>query len=192
MRISDRLTFVYIAPARSGSTSLRNALDDFSDVFSCHVSEGSIFHHIDYETLEKYHPRIQNYKKFTIMRDPFERTKSLFYHHLRETDGFIKFIARGSIALAKILFWTKRIFVRGALCAEVTSQISKDFVVFRLEDKDLVAKLNDYLNIKIKKIGHANKIKRDIGDTDHISVIFTYLLFRRDVALYAPLNDACD
>lgn len=189
MRISDHFNFVYIAPARSGSTSVRDALNDYANISSTHISQGPFYHHIDYKSLEKHYPRIKNYKKFTVMRDPFERTKSLFNHHLRETNGIIKFIAKKNIMAAKFIFWLKRIFIRGSLCATVTSQVDKDFKVLLLEDKKLIVKLNAYLNLNIKEIPHLNKIDRNKFQRDRISELFTYLLFADDIVLYKKLKD---
>jgi hypothetical protein len=188
LRISKKHKFVYLAPARSGSTSIRAALEVYSDVLSTHITDGDLYHHINYQMLKKLAPEIIDYRKFTVIRDPFQRSQSLFNHHLRETNGAIKYLNSFSPLFAKLIYWSYRCISRGPLCATVTSQTDKGFTYFLLEDQELTKKISDYLNVDIKTLSHLNMINRKNDGTDYLTYFFTYVLFYDDIKIYKNLK----
>lgn len=94
MRISHQYKFVYLAVPRTGSTSVRDALDPISDIKSVHrpltTEEHPYYHHIPYAELEPLFKKngwdIGQYYSFGVVRNPFDRVVSL-YHHYREKGG---------------------------------------------------------------------------------------------------------
>lgn len=92
MRISHKYKFVFLANPRTGSSSTRRFLDPFSDVKSKHISktndEFPFYHHITALELKRIFERRgwnwSSYKKFCVVRNPFDRLVSLFHFHVRE------------------------------------------------------------------------------------------------------------
>ena len=89
MRISHKYQFLYLAVPRTGSTSVRDALDPISDVKSRYISmvshEHPYYHHIPYFELvpifESNGWDIDQYHKFGVVRNPFDRVVSLYHHY---------------------------------------------------------------------------------------------------------------
>lgn len=92
MRISHSNKFVFIAIPRTGSTSVRAALDNVSDVKSVYKYEVTekfpFYNHITAEELRNVFIQRgwswEEYIKFAVVRNPFDRCVSL-YHHRKET-----------------------------------------------------------------------------------------------------------
>lgn len=88
MRISHQYKFIFLATPRTGSTSIRKILDDYSDIKSVHITEINedfpFYHHISARELKDiFNQRGWNwwdYRKFCIVRNPFDRVVSLFHH----------------------------------------------------------------------------------------------------------------
>ena len=88
MRISHSKKFIFLANPRTASTSLRSVLDPHSDIKSRLVSDLTndfpFYHHITARELEgEFRKRgweWENYQKFCVVRNPFERIVSLYNH----------------------------------------------------------------------------------------------------------------
>jgi hypothetical protein len=95
MRISHQHKFIFFAVPRTGSTTVRSVLDDFSDVRSVHITdrtaEQPFYHHISPRELvgifESRGWDFDEYRKFCFVRNPFDRVVSLFHHRLRMIYG---------------------------------------------------------------------------------------------------------
>lgn len=87
MRISHSRKFVFLATPRTGSTTARNILDNYSDIKSIHITETSedfpYYHHISASELKSiFADRSWNwdsYKKFCVVRNPYDRIVSLYH-----------------------------------------------------------------------------------------------------------------
>ena len=80
MRISHKHKFVFIAVAKTGSTSIRYILDEYSDIKSQGDFNKPYFHHVSAEQLQ-HHFNKKNWKwddyfKFTFARNPYSRLVS--------------------------------------------------------------------------------------------------------------------
>lgn len=98
MRISHKYRFIFFAIPRTGSTTTRSVLDEFSDVKSLHITQlppgFPFYHHIsplevkiifDKEGLSFF-----DYRRFCVVRNPYDRVVSLYHHHQRmKTERFI-------------------------------------------------------------------------------------------------------
>lgn len=90
MRISHSNKFVFIAIPRTGSTSLRAALDSVSDIKSVYkyqiTKDFPFYNHISASELraefDKNNWDWNEYKKFAVARNPFDRCVSLYHHRL--------------------------------------------------------------------------------------------------------------
>lgn len=98
MRISHSHKFIFFALPRTGSTTIREMLDDFSDIRSIHISETTddfpFYHHISAlelkEIFENRGWKWDDYKKFCFIRNPYDRIVSLYHHHVRMRDNAAK------------------------------------------------------------------------------------------------------
>jgi hypothetical protein len=98
MRISHQHKFIFFAVPRTGSTTVRRVLDDYSDIQSVHITETSeehpFYHHISpREVVEIFDQRgwdYSQYRTFCFARNPFDRVVSLFHHRLKMNyDGWV-------------------------------------------------------------------------------------------------------
>lgn len=95
MRISHSYKTIFFAVPRTGSTSVRKILDPYADVASRHVSQITedhpFYHHMSPRELRTvFADRNWNwdaYRKFCLVRNPFDRVVSLFHHRLRQNDS---------------------------------------------------------------------------------------------------------
>ncbi|MEW6745221.1 MAG: sulfotransferase family 2 domain-containing protein [Planctomycetota bacterium] len=83
MRISHRYKFVFVSIPRTGSTSVRNCLKPYSDIFSCGDRFSPYYHHIWARDL-KHHFQEQAWEwdsffKFAFVRNPWDRLVSLYH-----------------------------------------------------------------------------------------------------------------
>lgn len=91
MRISHSDKWIFLAVPRTGSTTVRKLLDDYSDIRSIHITKISkefpFYHHISALELKNIFEirgwKWEDYTKFCIVRNPFDRIVSLYYHHLK-------------------------------------------------------------------------------------------------------------
>lgn len=112
MRISHRHRFVFLANPRTGSTTVRKILDDYSDIKSVHVSQvddvNPFYHHISAAELkiifEKKRWPWEEYRKFCMVRNPFDRVVSLYFLHQEILQGKVK----GKSAFQRLLRLLKR------------------------------------------------------------------------------------
>lgn len=94
MRISHKYKFVFLAFPRTGSTTVRKVLDQYADIKSVHVSQTSrrfpFYHHISAYELKKVFERRgwrwQEYNRFCVVRNPYDRVVSLYHHHKKLRD----------------------------------------------------------------------------------------------------------
>lgn len=92
MRISHKHRFVFLANPRTASTTIREILDDYSDIKSRYISEIDnnfpFYHHISARELKEIFDINGwdwfSYKRFCVVRNPFDRVVSL-YHHKKST-----------------------------------------------------------------------------------------------------------
>ena len=185
MRISHSHRFIFFAVPRTGSTTVRKVLDDYSDVKSIHISETTeanpFYHHISpRETIKIFESRgwdWKAYKKFCFVRNPFDRAVSLFHHRLkmrRKQTGWMHRVKQK----AKLFLHRRRMFAAfvnshmrdwGRLEEPVTSFITDsdgnclvdDVLRFEEMRSELPAYLNKLgIEISPEIIPHKNKSKR--------------------------------
>lgn len=105
MRISHTYQFIFFAIPRTGSTTVRDVLDGYSDIRSVHSSERTpehpFYHHISpRETRNIFVSRGLDwhaFKKFCVVRNPYDRVVSLYHHHQE-----LKAAERGSMRLLRM------------------------------------------------------------------------------------------
>lgn len=82
MRASLKNRWLYLANPRCGSTSLRKALDPYSDLFSAPKARGEIRHHWTAREATEYLAgaghAVEEFAVFTTVRHPWARTVSAF------------------------------------------------------------------------------------------------------------------
>jgi len=96
MRISHSNKFVFLATPRTASTSVRDALDDYSDVKSVFKAQATrefpFYHHISSKELREYFANYgwdwDDYSKVCFVRNPFDRVVSLFHHHIETGERY--------------------------------------------------------------------------------------------------------
>ena len=77
MRISHKHKFIFISVPKTGSESVRAALDSFSDV---HSSTGIYAHHKTYAQIIIDFNYAKDYTCFGVCRNPFDRCVSHWFH----------------------------------------------------------------------------------------------------------------
>ena len=95
MRISHKYRFIFLANPRTGSTTVRSLLDQYSDIKGVHpdrINHEFPFHeHISaLELKEIFDSRGWNwcdYKKFCLVRNPYDRVVSFYYHEKKISSG---------------------------------------------------------------------------------------------------------
>jgi hypothetical protein len=89
VRISHRYKFVFFANPKTGSSSVRQFLNPYSDVmpvqnFDCRTPENPFYPHMRpveaRECFERFGWDFYGYTKFTCVRNPWARLVSLFHH----------------------------------------------------------------------------------------------------------------
>ncbi len=187
MRISHEHKFIFFSVPRTGSTTVREILDEYSDVKSIHISktseENPFYHHISPLEVERIFDQRgwewDRYKKFCFVRNPFDRVVSLFYLKRRidknkKSRAYIKKIKRWislNLREQKIfeMFVKNNVRKGGRLYEPVTEFIAPegckyDVDVLRYEKMPnaIIKYLNKNLDISVenKKIPHKNKSKR--------------------------------
>ena len=90
MRISHRHRFVFLSNPRTASRSVRQLLDDYSDVKSVHKSrigaQTPFYHHMPAREAKLAFTEKGwdwfGYRRFCIVRNPYARMVSLYHHYL--------------------------------------------------------------------------------------------------------------
>ena len=111
MRISHKHKFVFIAVMKTGSTSVRNTLNDYSDIISNSDKNSPYTHHTNVRKLEKHFDEKNwnwdDYFKFSFVRNPWDRTISVYKYllklknkswvreYLKETGSFSEYVKHG-------------------------------------------------------------------------------------------------
>lgn len=89
MRISHRHKFVFLAKYKCASSSVRNALNDFSDIRSS--QQPPYYHHATLAEIERHFVemgwRFDDYFVFTTVRRPLDMLSSLYEFGQPEADG---------------------------------------------------------------------------------------------------------
>ena len=88
MRISHKYRFVFLANPRTGSTTVRSILDHYSDIKSVHITQISerfpFYHYISAQEFKAIFEERgwdwSKYKKFCVIRNPYDRIVSLYHH----------------------------------------------------------------------------------------------------------------
>jgi hypothetical protein len=87
MRTSHKHKFVFIAPPKTASSSVRKSLNPFSDIRSCGDVSSSLYYHVKPEKLKKYFEdknwNWDEYYKFAFVRNPWSRLVSQWQYRLR-------------------------------------------------------------------------------------------------------------
>jgi len=91
MRISHSHKFIFFATPRTGSATIRNVLDKYSDISSILISDITkdfpFYHHISALELKRIFEcrgwNWDSYEKFCFVRNPYDRVVSLYHHYLR-------------------------------------------------------------------------------------------------------------
>ena len=82
MRISHKYKFVFIAIPKTGSTTIRKVLDQYSDVISVGDRNSPYIHHTSAYKLKKHFEEVgwnwDEYFKFAFVRNPWDRLVSSF------------------------------------------------------------------------------------------------------------------
>jgi Sulfotransferase family len=89
VRISHKHKFIFLALPRTGSTTVRKILDDYSDIKSVHITQVTqqfpFYHHISARELKRIFDKRRwdwfAYQRFCVVRNPFDRVVSLYHHH---------------------------------------------------------------------------------------------------------------
>ena len=103
MRVSHQHSFIFFAVPRTGSTTVRRVLDQYSDIQSVYITETDeehpFYHHISpREVLEIFDERgwtYEEYRTFCFVRNPWDRVVSLFHHRMKMWhDGWVGTLKR--------------------------------------------------------------------------------------------------
>ena len=92
MRISHTHKFIFLALPRTGSTTVRQVLDQYSDIKSVRNSDKTdefpFYHHIPATELKGIFQqkdwKWEDYNRFCVVRNPWDRMVSLYHHHLKQ------------------------------------------------------------------------------------------------------------
>jgi hypothetical protein len=157
MRISHRHRLVFVSVPRSGSTSVRRVLDPHCEVHSVHVSRADarfpFYHHVSaLELLEHFERRgwaWNEYRKFAVARNPFDRAVSLFHHHRLIRAGRVPGLAPATALWRRVTFplrarQTFADFVRHTL---PTSSLARPLLGF-MADRDGELLVDDILRLE--------------------------------------------
>ncbi len=90
MRISHRHQFLFLSYPRTASRSVRKVLDPYSDIESVNITKVSqarpFYHHMPAKEVKQVFAEMGwdwfQYRRFCIVRNPYARVVSLYYHHL--------------------------------------------------------------------------------------------------------------
>ncbi len=89
MRVSHKNKWIFLAMPKTGSASIRSALDEFSDLKSVHITkrkktQNPFYDHINLrEVVSLFKNKnwdFESYYTFATIRNPWDRTVSLYYH----------------------------------------------------------------------------------------------------------------
>ena len=213
MRISHKHRFIFLAIPRTGSTTMRKILDDYSDIKSIHKSEITdkfpFYNHISALELknifEKRCWEWSNYKKFCVIRNPYDRVVSLYHHHLqmkakrfKKTEvignlvGQVKNIVRPVVTFRDYVMGInpeKRLptSLKSFIADESGNFLVEDILMFEKLSKDLPSYLDNLgINITAEDIPHLNASRkrgeyRDCYDEDtkqRVSALYAYEISR--------------
>lgn len=91
MRISHKHKFIYISKPKSASESIRQALDEYSDIFSDEDFHSPYYHHTTLRQLKKHFNEMgwnfNSYFKFTSLRNPWDMVVSLYSYAKTDING---------------------------------------------------------------------------------------------------------
>lgn len=144
MRISHKHKFIFLAVPRTGSTTVRKVLDRYSDITSVHPTgdpkESPFVDHISAAELMSIFQSMgwdwNNYLKFCFVRNPFDRTVSLYHHKLKNirrkrTPGI-----KGALRKMKNSLVTPITFQRYVEQIDVNKRLPTSIKSFAFDDSD--------------------------------------------------------
>ena len=90
MRISHRHRFLFLSYPRTASRSVREVLEPYSDIESVNITRVSqvnpFYHHMRAKEVKQAFDEMGwnwfQYRRFCVVRNPYARVVSLYYHHL--------------------------------------------------------------------------------------------------------------
>jgi hypothetical protein len=169
MRISHKHKFVFIAPPKTASTTLRRTLDKYADVRSNAGPTSPLYSHVQPRKLEKYFEE-QNwnwneYFKFMFVRNPWARCVSKWEYRRLTSQKNSRF-GQNSARLLKGVANFEEFVRKGKMgtpcyrwCFDASGNQLVDFIgkVENLqEDFNIVC---DKIGIPRQKLPHKNKTK---------------------------------
>lgn len=142
MRISHKYKFVFISVPRSASTTCRKILDKYSDIKSTHITKIDesfpFYHHITAKEVKKIFEEKgwewDEYRKFCLVRNPFDRIVSLYFLTKRITTG-------GDIE--RTFMFNLSNYIKSTFKPKLKF---KDFVLRLNEKNRLYAPITEYIN----------------------------------------------
>lgn len=191
MRILHKHNLIYISIPRTGSTSLRKILDNYSDVSSEGNSSSNIFAHMNYQEILKEFPHLKNYSIMVNVREIEERFVSLFYHRIKHSEKFAKLSAI-SISLSFYYYLIRLIKLKNMRLESPIYEYIKGFkgnlYVVNMKDQNLRLFLLknfsiDYEETILNKITPSNKIKLNF-----IQKFIIQFAYRKDKNLIKPYS----
>lgn len=185
MRISHKYKFVFLAVPRTGSTTVRKILDDYSDVKSLHISKVTdmypYYHHIPAGKLKKIFADKGwdwgSYRKFCVVRNPYDRVVSLYHHNHKMIENKEKrkrplkyfFLKRIGVTYQTFYEYVNKLNTLNGLATSLENFISDEDGNVLVEDvlmfENLKSDLSRYLNnlgiqIKREDVPHLNSSSR--------------------------------
>ena len=181
MRISHKHKFVCISITKTGSTSVRYSLDEYSEIESQGDFKKPYFHHVEAERLqthfEKKNWNWDDYFKFTFVRNPYSRLVSWWNYVKTEYHSHQNYGKSSSTEFWKNLcneIVTKNKDFKSFVCAKNSSwfpQTSSEFIFDKDENNllDFIGRFEnlqedfnticDKIGIPRKQLPHKNKVK---------------------------------
>ena len=161
MRISHKHKFIFIHGMKTGGTSIRECLNDYSDIISTPERHSPYWNHLSPKDLEKHFQEQQwdwdEYFKFVFVRNPWDRMVSLYHHllwkSLQPQHDWARRCLGGSDSFITYL-------KSGKLCPEQTKYFNNisDFYVGRFENiQEDFNVICDKIGIPQQKLPYTNK-----------------------------------
>jgi len=80
VRLSHKYKFIFIAIPKTGSSSIRYALNDYSDIRSKNDPNSPYAHHVPASKLKEHIGCWEEYFKFAFVRNPWDLVVSSYFY----------------------------------------------------------------------------------------------------------------